>query len=107
MSTFKDAKSLEDLITKTAGDFEEEDDDIDLGPKKERRFRASIYVDIHVPETGDLEADRDKAKQTAEALVQYLSENSDPELSFSNPYVGGVKHNPFGSLSGELSDSDW
>ena len=32
----------------------------------ERRFRAGVYMDIFVPETDDLELDRESAKQIAE-----------------------------------------
>jgi hypothetical protein len=46
----------------------------------ERRFRASIYLDIFVPETDNLEEDREKAKVEAEEIAR----------SIPNSYVGGV-----------------
>ena len=49
----------------------------------ERRFRASIYVDIFVPQTEDLEADREVATQQAEEISRNIPGNS---------YVGGVAH---------------
>lgn len=51
---------------------------------KERRFRASIYVDIFIPET-DLEKDREEARKQVE---EYSSQ-------IPNSYVGGVaEYNP-------------
>lgn len=52
----------------------------------ERRFRASIYVDIWVPKTDDLEADRAKAEAIAEEYRKKVSLEA---------WVGGVaKYNP-------------
>lgn len=52
----------------------------------ERRFRASIYVDIFVPETEDLETDRESAKIIAQELVD--------DIPF-NAYIGGIAfYNP-------------
>jgi hypothetical protein len=48
--------------------------------QRERRFRASIYVDIWVPESPNAEADR------AHALAQ--AENFASQIP--NSYVGGV-----------------
>lgn len=47
-----------------------------------RRFRASIYVDVWVPETDDLEADREVAKQQVEEY----------SAAIKNSYVGDVAH---------------
>lgn len=46
----------------------------------ERRFRASLYVEVFVPETDDLEADREKAA----GKVREIS------ALFPNNIVGGV-----------------
>lgn len=48
----------------------------------ERRFRASIYIDIFVPETDNLEADREAAKIEAEEIAVHIP----------NSYIGGVAH---------------
>ena len=50
--------------------------------KPTRRFRASIYVDVWVPETDDLEADREVAKQAVEGFANEIP----------NSYVGDVAH---------------
>jgi hypothetical protein len=51
----------------------------------ERRFRASIYVDVFVPETDDLEADREAATKEMEEYARNIP----------NSYVGGVaSYNP-------------
>ena len=47
----------------------------------ERRFRCSLYVDIFVPQTEDLEADRKRAEARMEKIRTRISYNS---------YVGGV-----------------
>jgi hypothetical protein len=64
---------------------------------KERRFRASVYMDIFVPETDDLEKDREAAEKAVTELVDKLGANEEgftPEGIF-NPYVGGVAaYNP-------------
>jgi hypothetical protein len=49
--------------------------------KQYRRFRGSIYVDISVPESNDLERDRDNAKWIMGAISN--------DIKCSN-YVGGV-----------------
>jgi hypothetical protein len=49
----------------------------------ERRFRVSIYVDIFVPETDNLETDRESATAEAEEIVRQIPHNS---------YVGGVAY---------------
>jgi len=48
----------------------------------ERRFRASIYMDIFVPETDDLEGDREAAKAEADMISDNIP----------NSYVGGVAY---------------
>ena len=54
----------------------------------ERRFRASIYVNIFVPETDDLEHDRELAKKE----VKEIQEN------IPNSYIGGIGHLPTGQI---------
>lgn len=49
----------------------------------DRRFRASIYVDIFVPQTENLEEDRKTASQEAENIVRSIPNNA---------YVGGVAY---------------
>ena len=49
----------------------------------ERRFRASIYVDIFVPETASIEIDREAAKAVAEEISNNIP----------NAYVGDVASN--------------
>ena len=48
----------------------------------ERRFRASIYTDILVPQTDDLEQDRERAQEIAEDFAREIP----------NSYVGGVAY---------------
>lgn len=60
---------------------------------KERRFRASIYADVHVPMTADIEADRITAEQVASEILKKLSQKD-----VSNVYLGGVADNPYGSI---------
>lgn len=48
----------------------------------ERRFRASIYVEIYVKETDDLEDDRLRA---TEKLREY-------QQKIPDSYIGGVAH---------------
>ena len=50
--------------------------------KRERRFRASIYVDVFVPETDNLEADRAAAEEEVKNFAS----------SIPNSYVGGVAY---------------
>lgn len=52
----------------------------------ERRFRASIYVDVWVKETDNLEEDR---QQAWAEVSQYLEK-------IPNSYVGGVAYLPPG-----------
>ena len=52
-----------------------------IGPiRNSRRFRASIYVDVFVPETNNLEDDREEARNKVE---EYREE-------VPNSYIGGV-----------------
>lgn len=46
----------------------------------ERRFRGSVYVDIFVPITDNLETDREEARQELEEYAQQIP----------NSYVGDV-----------------
>ena len=48
--------------------------------KNERRFRASVYIDIWVPKTADLEADRDEATRIAREFAGLRP----------NAFIGGV-----------------
>jgi len=78
-------EETEDTMT----DVEEEDP----FEGKERRFRASIYVDVHVPMTADLEADRETAEQEASEVLKKLNNKF-----ISNAYIGGIADNPFGKM---------
>lgn len=51
-----------------------------------RRFRASIYVDIFIPETDTIEQARKRAKLKADEISE----------SIPNSYVGGVAYFPTG-----------
>ena len=51
-----------------------------------RRFRASIYVDVFVPETDDLEHDRELAKKEVEEIQENIP----------NSYIGGIGYLPTG-----------
>ena len=46
----------------------------------ERRFRASVYIDIFVPATDDLERDRDEATRIAREFASLRP----------NAFIGGV-----------------
>lgn len=48
--------------------------------QQQRRFRGSIYVDVIVEGSADLETDRSKAQEQLEQISQ----------SIPNSYVGGV-----------------
>ena len=50
------------------------------------RFRASIYVDIFIPETDTIEQARKRAKLKADEISE----------SIPNSYVGGVAYFPTG-----------
>lgn len=54
----------------------------------DRRFRASIYVDVFVPETDDLEHDREMAKLEVEEYQEQIP----------NSYIGGVGYLPTGKI---------
>jgi len=49
-------------------------------PVNERRFRASVYIDVWVPKTDNLEADRSEAQRIANEFAS----------TRPNSYVGGV-----------------
>ena len=73
-----------------------EDEEVESGPQREVRFRGSIYADIFVPETQDLENDRKVAKDTLEEYAREIP----------NAYVGGVAlydpHNLFNPFDREI-----
>jgi len=46
----------------------------------ERRFRASIYIDVWVPRTADLEEDRDEATRIARDFASLRA----------NTFIGGI-----------------
>lgn len=54
----------------------------------DRRFRASIYVDVFVPETDDLEHDRELAKKEVEEIQENIP----------NSYIGGIGYFPTGKI---------
>lgn len=99
--------TLDELI-KLAQGFEEEEED-DYRPTTYRRFRASVYVHIRVPETDDIEADRTLAREALEEAIPDLGEDSTfADVDIYNAYIGGIKHDPEGALfEGELADKDW
>jgi len=70
-----------------------EEEEIDPYEGKERRFRISFYVDIHVPMTANLEYDRQVAEQAGSEILKNLH-NKD----VSNAFLGGVAHNPFATM---------
>lgn len=73
--------------------YSEEEEEVDPFEGKERRFRVSVYCDVHVPMTEDLEYDRQVAEQEASEILKKLNQKS-----ISNSYIGGVAVNPFGSI---------
>jgi hypothetical protein len=99
--TFKNYSSIEELIKTAQDPFEEEEEEsFPEGPTKERRFRVEMYVDIFVPETDDLEADRGKATEIAEEATRTLGRD------VGNAYVAKVYYHPVGGglLGGELNE---
>ena len=61
----------------------------------ERRFRASIYVDVWVKQTDNLEEDRKKAEEQVREFQEQIP----------NSYVGGValyQHNLLQPLDREI-----
>ena len=64
-----------------------------INERNNRRFRASIYVDVFIPDSGDLEKDRIRA----EGLVKRAADSISGKLGgkLGNAYVGGVaSYNP-------------
>lgn len=72
---------------------DEPEEEINPYEGKERRFRVSLYCDVHVPMTANLEHDRQMAEQEASEILKKLHHKS-----VSNSYMGGVAHNPFASV---------
>ena len=71
----------------------EEIEEIDPYDGKERRFRVSVYFDVHVQMTANLEHDRQIAEQAASEVLKKLNQKD-----VSNVYLGGVAHNPFATV---------
>jgi hypothetical protein len=71
---------MKNINTKKYSQIEENIEEDIYKPKRERRFRVTIYVDVWVPETDDLEADRMIAQSQ-------VSEYAD---QIPNSYIGGV-----------------
>lgn len=74
----------------------EGEEEVDPYEGKERRFRVSMYVDIHVPMTANIEHDRQAAEQEASNILKKFKFDS-----VSNTYLGGIAHNPFGTMPDE------
>lgn len=68
---------------------------------EEERFRASIYVDVHIPKTGDLSVDKQRAKQVASELLKKMNHKD-----VSNVYLGGVAYNPYDDLAVDPEEFD-
>ena len=61
----------------------------EVGPIKDaRRFRASIYVDVFVPETDDLEKDREEARKKIEEYREYVPNSFIGGVAYYNPEKG-------------------
>lgn len=56
--------------------------------REDRRFRSSIYVDVFVPQSDDLEYDREVAKQQVEEIQENIP----------NSYIGGIAYLPTGQI---------
>ena len=82
----KEDKSIAD-IPGFEGTMEQLDD---LYNSPNRRFRVSIYYDINVPDSGDLEVDRDIATKIADADRKRMKN--------METYVGGAAWRPSGGL---------
>jgi len=82
-----------DPKTKNTATDEEPEEEIDPYEDKERRFRISFYVDVHVPMTANLEHDRQMAEQAGSEILKKLNQKD-----VSNAYLGGVAHNPFATI---------
>lgn len=87
------------MTEKDVRDDEPEDEDPFDG--EEERFRASIYVDVHIPKTGDLSADKQRAKQVASELLKKMNHKD-----VSNVYLGGVAYNPYDDLAVDPEEFD-
>ncbi len=72
---------------------DEPEEEYDPYEGKERRFRISFYVDVHVQMTANLEHDRQVAEQAGSEILKKLNQKD-----VSNAYMGGVAHNPFASI---------
>jgi len=70
----------------------------DFGRRNDRRFRASIYVDVFIPDSGDLEKDRERAEGLVKKAADYLGGKLGGKLGHA--YVGGVaSYNPHNLLN--------
>ena len=56
------------------------EEDIRMENQRERKFRGSIYIDVWVPETDNLETDREVAESK---ILEYANQ-------IPNSYIGGV-----------------
>jgi hypothetical protein len=88
----------ESMISEEGSEDSEDNDDeeveeYDPYEGKERRFRISFYVDVHVQMTANLEHDRQIAEQAGSEILKKLNQKD-----VSNAYMGGVAHNPFASI---------
>jgi hypothetical protein len=99
---FKDLHSIKELL-KQATDGEEEES-FPAGPERRERFRVSMYVDIFVPDTGNLETNREKAIKTAESLLNAVNKADieETDANIGEAYVGEAFHNPIGYIGEEL-----
>lgn len=100
-STMEKAKTFEDFLITEGIDLhslddltdDQEQEVFDATPNSgddRRRFRASIYVDVMVPKTDNLEDDR--------KLAVKLVDKDRKRLISANSYVGGAAYMPFGRL---------
>lgn len=74
-------------------DEEPEVEEEDPYEGKERRFRVSFYMDIHVPMTANLEHDRQIGEQEASNILKKLNQKT-----VSNAFIGGIAHHPFSAM---------
>jgi hypothetical protein len=68
-------------------ELEETEEDL-YKPQRERRFRASIYVDIFVPETNDLVRDRANAESQVKEYTDQIPNSYIGAVAFYNPLKG-------------------
>jgi hypothetical protein len=90
---YKQAEAEEHLDTEAIDEESETEEEVDPYEGKERRFRVSFYMDVHVPMTANIEHDKELAEQEASNILKKLNQKT-----VSNAFIGGVAHHPYSTM---------